>query len=301
MPSTTRRLAVRGPFSLAASAQFLEGFVPAGHPGADDGHLHLAFPAAPSWEPIAVCVRDGASGVIVEIHGDAAPEVAAAHAARILSLDVDGREFTAVGDRDPVIGRLQQDRPGLRPVGFHSPYEAAAWSIISQRVRMTQAAGVRRRIAEQYGTMHRLHGRALAAFPAPSVLAEHAGSMPVPAVKQRRLRAVAHAALEGRLDADHLRELPPERALDELRTIEGIGPFGAELVLLRGAMTPDVLPTRERRLLDGIGRLYGLDDAGPGDLARIAAAWQPYRTWCCVLVRSWWEVAVAGRPAMQDA
>lgn len=36
--------------------------------------------------------------------------------ARILSLDVDGSRFPAVGERDPVVAGLQQRYPGPRPV-----------------------------------------------------------------------------------------------------------------------------------------------------------------------------------------
>jgi 3-methyladenine DNA glycosylase/8-oxoguanine DNA glycosylase len=40
---TTLELVPRGPFSLAASAAFLEGFSPAAYRAAGKGHLHLAF------------------------------------------------------------------------------------------------------------------------------------------------------------------------------------------------------------------------------------------------------------------
>ena len=40
----TIRLDPQGPYSLSASARFLEGFTPAAHERADEeGHLHLAF------------------------------------------------------------------------------------------------------------------------------------------------------------------------------------------------------------------------------------------------------------------
>ena len=45
----TFTLVPRGPFSLAASIKFLEGFTPAGHSGAADGVLQLAFPVDGSW------------------------------------------------------------------------------------------------------------------------------------------------------------------------------------------------------------------------------------------------------------
>jgi hypothetical protein len=42
------RISVKGPFSLAASTQFLEGFTPAAYPGGEPaGYLHLAFPVEP--------------------------------------------------------------------------------------------------------------------------------------------------------------------------------------------------------------------------------------------------------------
>jgi DNA-3-methyladenine glycosylase II len=38
-----------------------------------------------------------------------------------------------------VIGELQRRLPGLRPVLFHSPYEAAAWAVIVARSGRAQA------------------------------------------------------------------------------------------------------------------------------------------------------------------
>jgi hypothetical protein len=42
-----------------------------------------------------------------------------------------------------VIAGAQARLPGLRPCGFHSPYEAAAWSVLAQRLRIVQAARLR--------------------------------------------------------------------------------------------------------------------------------------------------------------
>ena len=65
----------------------------------------------------------------------------------MLSLDVDGSTLPAVGERDPIVGDLQQRYRGLRPVLFPTPYEAACWSVLSQRTRMTSSAAVRRSAA----------------------------------------------------------------------------------------------------------------------------------------------------------
>jgi DNA-3-methyladenine glycosylase II len=78
-------------------------------------------------------------------------------------------------------------------------------------------------------------------------------------------------------------------ALVQLRQITGIGPFGAELILVRGDGAPDIFPSRERRLHEAMAELYGVDDPSVDDLAGIADRWRPYRSWAALLLRAWWE------------
>jgi DNA-3-methyladenine glycosylase II len=54
------------------------------------------------------------------------------------------------------------------------------------------------------------------------------------------LRALGVEAMDGRLDGAWLRGLPRVQALKELKQLQGIGGFSAELVLLRGAGTRGV-------------------------------------------------------------
>ncbi|HKF16460.1 MAG TPA: hypothetical protein VKF14_04585 [Candidatus Dormibacteraeota bacterium] len=46
-----------------------------------------------------------------------------------------------MGDLDPIIERLLAHYPGLRPVAFYSPYEAAVWALISHRLRIAGGGG----------------------------------------------------------------------------------------------------------------------------------------------------------------
>jgi DNA-3-methyladenine glycosylase II len=107
--------------------------------------------------------------------------------------------------------------------------------------------------------------------------------------KLQRLQAVASAALDGALDPVVLRGQEAGEALTRLRAIHGIGPFGAELVLVRGAGAPDVFPSNERRLHQAMRTLYEIPDAPVEQLAGIAAGWRPYRSWAALLLRAWWE------------
>ena len=79
-----------------------------------------------------------------------------------------------------------------------------------------------------------------------------------------------------------LRSLPGP-ALEELKQLQGIGDFSAELVLLRGAGDPDHLPEHEPRLPRGRPRLR--PRRAPDRWLRERAQAGPYRTWVVLLLR----------------
>ena len=300
----------RGPYSLAASIRFLEGFTPAAYTGSTDTTLELAFPVEGSWQTVGVRVRqaagDGpAGGVTAEIVSPVrpGPDLVAAvrqQVERILSLDVDGSGFPAVGQRDPVAGELQRRYPGLRPVGFWSPYEAAAWTIIGHRIRITQAAAIKARMAEQLGEPVSFGGRVVPAFPSPHRLAGLDAFPGLAGRKPEWLRSLAQAALDGQLDAARLRAMPHEEAMADLKKLPGIGDFSAGLILLRGAGDPDAVPGQEPRLARAVALAYGLPGpATPEQVLQISESWRPYRTWVTLLLRIQLEFQtgeIAGRP-----
>jgi DNA-3-methyladenine glycosylase II len=281
----------QGPFSLQAAAEF--GFGP-NQGGADafDGAMRLAFPVDGGRGHAGVVLRqaepDGPVHAEVQTAGGADEDAALRQVARIVSLDHDGDAFLRVGERDPVIGELQRRHHGQRPVLFHSPYEGAAWAIISARRPARQAAGVRRALSERLGERFKLAGRELHAFPQPEALLELPDETPgLNAEKVARLRGVARAAAEGQLDVARLHELGPERAYEEVQQLKGLGPFYAGLVVLRASGFADaMLQTAEPRVLANITRIYGLPE--PPSLEQFAALaeqWRPFRTWTTVLLR----------------
>jgi DNA-3-methyladenine glycosylase II len=283
---TSFELVPSGPFSLGASAAFLEGFSPAAYRGAGEGHLHLAF--VPDGEAAAggVCLRQPDGVVVGEVFGAADPRAVREQVARILSLDVDGSGFPEVGWRDPVVGGLQGRWPGLRPVGFFSPYEAAAWALVGHRIRIVQAARIKERMAAELGQVVDVHGDRRHAFPGPARLAALQEFPGLFGRKVEYLRALGEAAAAGRLDGARLRSLPRDQALAELKLLPGIGDFSAELVLVRGAGDPDHLPRHEPRLLRGAALAYRLDSPpDPAWLEERAEAWRPYRAWVVLLMR----------------
>ena len=96
------------------------------------------------------------------------------------------------------------------------------------------------------------------------------------------LHAVADAALEGRLDGERLRSLDPDEAVRIVQQVKGLGPFAADLVVIRDANAPDALPHHESQLDAEITHRYGPDCTLPA----VSGAWRPFRTWAAVHLRA---------------
>jgi DNA-3-methyladenine glycosylase II len=186
-----------------------------------------------------------------------------------------------------VVARLVNAAPGLRPVCFWTPWEAACWSILTQRTSRRTASVFRRRISEQLGTPVAVDGTEVATFPSPNVLLGATDLPGVNQVKLDRIHGLAAAALDGTLTAATLRGMPSDDALATLRTLPGVGPFSAGLILIRGAGSPDVFTTGEPRLLAAVRTAYQLSESAADDeYHAIAEHWRPLRSWVSFWFRS---------------
>jgi len=276
-------LVTRGPFDLESETSRFGGW-----PKLGDG-IVMAFPVEGWNTSAAVVVRQSGDTITGDVHGigDANGERAWQQALATLSLDVDGSGFPAVGRRDPIIGRLQAEYHYLRPVLFHSPYEAACAFVIGHRITILQTRRIRQRMAEDFGATIEVDGTAFHAFPDPQALLRVEVFPGVAPVKIERLHHVARAALEGTLDRARLRSLPEADALTQLRTLPGIGEFFAQGILMRGAGLVDAV-TEDDLTPRAIQLLYRLADRPePAAVRKRAEAWRPYRMWAAVLLNIW--------------
>jgi DNA-3-methyladenine glycosylase II len=274
-----------GPFSVELARGF--GFGPRSAEEAAGEPLRMAFPLDDRSGHGAALVRQVEADGPVEVEVvSGGVDAVARQVSRILSLDRSGTEWAAVGERDEVIGRLQREHHYLRPVLFHSPYEAAAWAVISQRRHPNQARAVRSRLARELGEVFDLAGEEIESFPLPGVVCELGELDGLDPRRVERLRAVATAALDGKLDAERLRTMEPEEAMADVQELPGIGPFYAMLIVVRAAGVTDALATEEPTVRAYVGHFYGLGEAASAEkLGEIAEAWRPYRTWATVLIR----------------
>jgi DNA-3-methyladenine glycosylase II len=281
-------------FALSAASEFYAGFTPgSGMAVADPRQLTLAFRLDRSFAAVAVALAHEGDRIRAHYTGTDDEATLQKQVARMLGLDVDvdagagaeADDWWALGQREPAVGALQAEFPGFFTAAKASPYDAAAWGIISPRMQMAQAARIKMRLGEQYGDVVILDDRKHSVFPSPQQLQRIDEVPGLSKEKLARLQGIGLAAMQGKLDADVLRAMDERDALAALQELPGVGPWTASHILYRGCAVRDALPTAEPRVLHGLAAAYGLKDTPTVDeYLAIGARWKPFRMWVCVLL-----------------
>lgn len=282
-PPRTFEIEPRGAFSLAEANAF--GF---GQRTAQAGsQMRLAFATDGDFAPAGLELEQSVGGTVHgRLYGDADLDAVVRQTARILSLDHDGRGWEEILAREAPLRQIADRFPGLRPVLFHSPYEGAAWSIISARIHRAQAQKVRSALAAEFGTTFTLHGEAMHAFPAPgNLLAGLAGWDGLNETKRERLLGIAEAADDGQFDVDELHAIGPQATDARMRALKGIGPFYAALITVRSTGFADVVTDESPARATALAA-YGLaQETTEAEWVELSDRWRPFRTWAMVLCR----------------
>lgn len=187
--------------------------------------------------------------------------------ARMLGAQVNLREWYARSRAIAWLRPIAFALRGLKPPRYPTLWEACAHAILFQQISIFAAAAIMRRAVEALGEPIAAGGVRTIVFPPPerwlgarqSVL-RAAG---LSANKVGHVRATAAAFLEGSVDEARLDAMPTPEAAKRLCELQGIGPWSAALVLLRGMGRLDTFPLRDSgvarnlRLLAG----HGVDEA----------------------------------------
>jgi DNA-3-methyladenine glycosylase II len=241
MAQHTLSVQVLGPWSLRTSKRFWEEFTPTAiAAGGDPDVLSARFMSEHDWTSVSARVTQRGESAQIGLSGTGDLAAAAEQVRRSLLMWTRGPgRLSAIATRSspppkglsPDIARAASIRPTKPQPG------ASCRSALASRSLPESAATLSSRTAR----------RGLSA-PDALIRAIDAGELDLPGRKPDYLRAVAEAALTGLLNGPRLRTTPEESARRELLTVTGIGPFAADLVLIRGANAQDVLPRAERRL-----------------------------------------------------
>lgn len=202
---------------------------------------------------------------------------------RLLGLETDLAPLFALLSREPVLGPIAALLSGLRPPRFFSLWETFVQVIPFQQVSLAAAVSVVSRLALEFGPKVPFEGasytgapdidRVIAATP------EDLRACGLSAAKAATLRGCADRLRSGALREGDLMGLTNEQAELALRELPGIGPWSAQLVLLRGMGRLGIFPQGDSGASKGLRGAFA-DTASPEAEARAAlerlAGWQGY-------------------------
>jgi DNA-3-methyladenine glycosylase II len=286
----TGRLTPTPPFDFARSLKFLGAFQPT---AGEQSLAERALAKAVLIDGQTIVFRVTSSGEVEAprldytlfsdqpIGADAA-RAAADRVAFFLSLKDDLRPFYAVGRDDPAFAPIVERLYGYHQVKFLTPFENACWAILTQRNTMPIARRLKQALVERFGAHLEVDGVCYEAFPEATRLAaaDPADLLAILPTLRRDEYLAAVARAFSVADEAWLRSAPYAEVAAWLRAIDGIGPWSASFVLLRGLGRTEQLPVGEKRLAAAAGRLYNggppLSEAALGRLAERYGPWRGY-------------------------
>lgn len=207
---------------------------------------------------------------------------------RIFDLGADPTGIAAHLEHDRGLASLVRRRPGLRVPGAWDGFEVAVRAIVGQQVSVAGATTVLGRIVERYGREVDLGDGVSRLFPTPERLARaRLSRVGVTLARERAIRALARAVCDGAVD---LRQpVTLGHTVDRLTSIDGIGPWTAHYIAMRGCGDPDAFPAGDLHLLRAAGAALGVRTEAA--LEERAAAWRPWRAYAAVHL---WETQRKG-------
>jgi DNA-3-methyladenine glycosylase II len=179
---------------------------------------------------------------------------------RMLGVEVDLTPFYRSASKVPWLHPLVSRMRGVRPPRYPTVWEACVNAIVFQQISLHAASSIMGRLTVALSEPVEHNGVRLYPFPSPEQLLGAPDSVlrgaGLSAGKLATLRRVADALGAGAIDEGQLERLPSPDAAALLRSIKGIGPWTAVVILLRGLGRLDVFPANDTSVVRNL-RLVG--------------------------------------------
>lgn len=175
-----------------------------------------------------------------------------------LSLNDDLKPFYQKAKDDHVFEKIVDDLYGLHQVKFLTPFEAAGWAILSQRISMNVSRKMKEKLTNHVGNNIKFEGHEFTAFPSPDQVKNMDIDELISIIKNKRKSEYLLNAAEAfsSVDEKFLREGPIEDVKSWLMDIKGIGEWSAHLELIRGLGRMEDY-TADRMLMGCVEKHYG--------------------------------------------
>lgn len=200
---------------------------------------------------------------------------------RLLGLRVDLSDFYRMAATDSVIGPVVARFRGVKPPRFPTVFESLLNAVANQQLSLESGLSLLNRLAATHGGSVAMGPTSLHAFPRPQDLAglEPQGlcDLGFSRRKATTIVEISRAVVAGRLDLESLDNLADDEVVSLLTSLNGIGRWSAEYVLLRGLGRLHVFPGDDvgarNNLANWLALKPPLDYAAVG---KAVARWQPY-------------------------
>ncbi|MGE0227180.1 MAG: DNA-3-methyladenine glycosylase [Dehalococcoidia bacterium] len=185
------------------------------------------------------------------------------------------RAETALRTGDQVMARLIDAHGPFRPRPGDDPYSALVRTILFQQLAGAAARAIDRKWRALYGDGGRT--------PTPREILETSDeqfrSAGVSRQKASYLRDLALHVADGRLDFAAISRLEDAEVVKRLTDVHGLGEWSAHMFLMFELGRPDVLPTGDMGMRNGMRIAYRLETVPtPAQAREIGAPWAPFRT-----------------------
>ncbi|MEZ4564915.1 MAG: AlkA N-terminal domain-containing protein [Thermomicrobiales bacterium] len=186
----------------------------------------------------------------LQIHGgDTSPEALAkivASLRHMLGLDAPPAPEAALAAIEPHLAPVLNALDGFRTPCFPTLFETCASILPFQQLSLDAGTAIVGRLVEGFGVSMVLDGTPWYCFPTPQAIAEappdHLRATGLSRSKVAALQGLARMIADGSLSSEQIRALSTPDALAALKALPGIGPWSANLILLRGFRRLDVFP-----------------------------------------------------------
>ena len=279
------KLLPAAPFDFSKSINFMNMFSPT---GGEQTLNDLSFTKAVYIEDQTMAFRLESEGTVEEpvllytlfANGSINEDMESGLLNRIkffLSLEDDLKPFYTHGmnDKDfqPVLKKLY----GLHQVKFLTPFEAACWAVLGQRISMKVAHNMKNRLTQAVGDNIFVDGLEYWTFPSADQIKNLGVENLTAIVKNHRKSEYLMNVSESfsTVDEDFLRNAPLDEVKNWLLDIKGIGEWSAHLELIRGLGRMDDLSGNDRMLTNCAKKVYG-SEITEEDLNEIAAGYGDY-------------------------
>jgi DNA-3-methyladenine glycosylase II len=260
-------ISLRTPFDFDHTLSFLRGFSPmAGEQRATKDTL------VKSWivrgTPVTVTMKQRGAKLVCEHASNVDETILADRVASFVSADEDLGAFYDIAKRDACFAPVARKLRGFHHPKFATPFEAAVWSVLNQRVGVSQARKMKAAIVRKWGLG--------VAFPEAQTMA-HATEKQIGTTigNERKARAVFHVSQAfSKVDEKWLQNAPIGEVDAWLRRIWGVGDFASGFILYRGLGRARSLPWSDMFVRAARNTYPGTNRA---DLERRAEAYGPWK------------------------